>query len=131
MFKVFSSQKHSLNVNTSPTFKHCLRSVQYVTCQYFWKFWHTWGISRFSLLHIFCPQKPVLYSFTIYPKEFSVLKWLTQFDQSEKFLSNGLISSLPLPPQQFRYLLRQVVENWDSESKSNPNQDKQLNIYDE
>lgn len=37
MFKIFSSQKHSLNINTSPTFKYYLCSMQYVTCQYFRK----------------------------------------------------------------------------------------------
>lgn len=37
MFKIFSSQKHSLNINTRPTVKYYLCSMQYVTCQYFGK----------------------------------------------------------------------------------------------
>lgn len=120
MFKIFSSQKHSFNINTSPTVKYYLCSMQYVTCQYSGK---SVILEEFQGFYCFMSSilKNLCHILSPFVQDFSVWKWLTQFNQPEKSLSSGLIHSLPwenkLPPQLFHYLLSQEVKNWVLELK--------------
>lgn len=124
MFKIFSSQKHSLNINTSPTFKYYLCSMQYVTCQYFRKSvileefqgFHCFMSSILkNLCHILSPffQKTFLFGSgwhnLINQRSHCQVAWCT--------LSLIFSRENKLPPQLFHYLLSQEVKNWGLESK--------------